>query len=238
MNRRRFLGGAAATTLAPRVLVTPLADGQTVVFKGVERVLTDVIAPSAGEAGHAMAVAALAAILAAGGIMPASEDPGRDRWGRATGAIPWRRADGADTTLQELLLEAGGARVYPQSDDFGLIERCYASELRARTRRVGLWALKRFAPIDANEGRLFRGFQIYEGAIAGATERKGRIYFNFGGDFRIDFTATVRAAAFRRWRERPDLSALAGRRAEVRGHVERINGPSIELLHEKQMRLL
>lgn len=238
MNRRFFLAGAAATTIAPRAAVAPLADGQTVHIGGAERALTDIIAPSVHEIGHDIAARALADILARGELTPPSPEAAKDRWGRQTGAIAWRSRDGAVVSLQELLLEAGGARVHPQSDDFAFIERCFAAEARARVAKAGLWTLRRFAPLNANEGRLVGGFQIYEGAIASASDRKGRVYFNFGADFRTDFTATVRAAAFRRWKTKPDLATLAGKRAEVRGFVERINGPSIELQHEMQLRLL
>lgn len=238
MNRRFFLAGAAATTIAPRAPVAPLADGQTIHLGGAERVLSDIIAPAAHEVGHDIAARALADVLARGGLAPSSSEGKKDRWGRSTGAIGWQSGDGSVDSLQELLLEAGGARVHPQSDDFALIERCFAAEARARTAKAGLWALRRFAPLNANEGPQFSGFQIYEGAIVSASDRKGRVFVNFGADFRSDFTATVRAAAFRRWKSPPELSALAGRRAEVRGYVERINGPSIELKHELQFRLI
>lgn len=241
MNRRRFLFGAAALGAAGPV--RPFMDGQTVIIAGVEHVLTDLIAPSpAPLSGRAEPFADYArvaleeAMLHGAPLAPLSAKT--DRWGRIAGPVRWRVGGGRETTLQEILLAEGAARVAPQSDELQFIERCFAVERAAREGGLGLWSSDAYRIRDAASPENARGFQIYEGAIISAADRNGRVFFNFGADFRSDFTATAAKGAFRRWKKKLDIAMLAGRRAEVRGHVDWINGPSIELKHEMQMRIV
>lgn len=237
MNRRSFLLGAAAAA-------APLSsfDGRSVVLAGREHVLSDIIAPAArlsggNEPASGFASTALNEIIRQGAPFgPALAKT--DRWGRLTGAIGWRTREGRETTLQEMLLAEGAARVAPETDDLAFIERCFAAERAAREARLGLWAFNAWRVRDAAKAEWSRGYQIYAGIIRAASEHGGRIFFNFGDDFRADFTATIAKGAFRRWTHQPDLPSVAGTHVEIRGLVEAINGPSIELLHEMQMRVV
>lgn len=237
MNRRRFLIGAAAVTAAPAASF----DGQSLMIDGREHALTDILAPkrrSGGDDPAADFFAAAISEIVRHGAYSGHASTTTDRWGRVEGAIGWRTGEGRETTLQEMLLSQGAARVAPQSDDRQFIERCFAAERAAREARLGLWRSDAWRILDAAKAEWSRGFQIYAGIIRTATERKSRVFFNFGEDFRSDFTASVARGAFRRWRQNTDLASLAGRRVEVRGYVESINGPSIELAHEMQLRLV
>ncbi len=242
MNRRRFFIGAAAIA-ASRANASPLADGQSVTINGREYVLSDILAPSttpltgAPEPASDFALAIVREAIRRGAPI-ARQNDAADRWGRVTGAVPWRGADGSETTLQETLLLQGAARVAPQTDDLSFIERCMTAEVVARKSRLGLWANAAYRIRDAARGEWANGFQLYSGAIHNAVDRGGRVFFNFAEDYRTDFTATVAASAFRRWEHPVALEACVGKVAEVRGFVERINGPSIELRHEMQLRLI
>ena len=242
MNRRRFLKTAVAAAATPTGNFIPLTDGQSVRIGAREFVLTDIIAPSShsifggADAGANFALAALGRILASGA--PASPPAtARDRWGREMGPARWRLHDGRETTLQELLIGAGAARVAPESDDHDFIARCFAIEDRVRAAGVGLWSEADWRPRDAARAEKSSGYQIYSGVILKAAERGARVFLNFGEDFRTDFTASVRKGDFRRWKRKVETAALAGAAAEIRGYVEAINGPSIELLHEMQLRI-
>lgn len=241
MNRRSFLIAAAA--LGVRVPGRPFVDGQTVIIEGVERVLTDLIAPSPTPlSGRAEPFADYTRVVLEEamrrGAPIVSPSAKADRWGRIEGPFRWRAPGGRETTLQEILLAEGAARVAPQSGDLQFIERCFAAEKAARDSGLGLWSGEAYRIRDASKPEGARGFQIYEGAIVSAADRNGRVFFNFGADFRTDFTATVAKGAFRRWRKELDIATLAGRRAEARGFVDWINGPSIELKHEMQLRIV
>ena len=233
MNRRRFLIAASA---AP---ILPFTDGQTIVNGDHEHMMTDILVPSARamsgsvEPAAAYARAVLAEALVRGAPLPGAG--AADRWGRATGPVAFLIA-GRVTTLQEILLAEGAARVAPQSNDFQFIDRCFAAERIARAAGLGLWADKAYRIRDAARAERSEGFQIYAGAISSASDRRSRVFFNFGDDYQTDFTASVASSAFRRWKRPVDLSSLAGTAAEIRGHVDWINGPSIDLMHELQIR--
>lgn len=136
------------------------------------------------------------------------------------------------------MLAEGAARVSPSTSDLEFLERCFAAETAARAARTGLWARPAWRILDATKSEWRRGWAIYGGVIQRATERNGRIFFNFGEDYRSDFTATARRGAFRRWNGKPELESFDGAAVEVRGEVLSINGPSIELTHQYQMRRL
>lgn len=245
MNRRGFLIAAAAFAggAAPPREVGQFADGRSVFIEGREFALADAIAPAMSPLGGKPEPAAplAAAILESvfgGGARIAGDSERTDRWGRVVGPVGWRRATGEATTLEELLLAEGAARVAPQSDDFGFIARCYAAEDGAREKRLGLWREDAWRVRDAARAEWSDGYQVYRGVIRSASEHGGRVFFNFGKDFRTDFTATAARGAFRRWKNRTPLDAYVGASVEARGLVLRINGPSIKLKHEMQMRVL
>jgi hypothetical protein len=83
-------------------------------------------------------------------------------------------------------------------------------------------------------------FQIVEGRVVEAAEaRSGRIYLNFGDNWREDFTATIEPA------DRPlfdaaglDPLALAGRTIRLRGWIYAFNGPMITLTHPEQVEVV
>ncbi len=240
LDRRRFLIGSTLLAAAP---LRSFADGQSITLGDHEYALTDIVAPSltplsgSPEPDADFARAILREAIARGGPI-ADLVSATDRWGRIKGAIRWKITGGRETTLQEILVAQGAARVAPQSEDFALIDRCFATEEIARESSLGLWARDVYRILDANKPDLADGFQIYEGEVQSAGEHGARVYFNFGGNYREDFTASASRAAFRRWKQKTDLVATVGKRAEVRGIVTQINGPSIELLHEKQLRIL
>lgn len=243
MNRRGLIAGALSLAATGARAAAPFFDGQSVTIGGREHFLSDIVAPSPDvpRAMREYAVDYAAAVFNAAiqrGAPIHSETAPVDRWERLTGPVRWRMPGGRETTLQEILLSQGAARVAPQSDDLDFIDRLYRAEDVARENTLGLWTQSAFRIRDAERGEWSRGFQIYRGVIRAANERNSRIFFNFGADFRTDFTATLSKGALRRWRRKIDYAAAEGRHAEVRGVVERINGPSIELKHEMQLRLI
>ncbi|MEZ5896086.1 MAG: thermonuclease family protein [Parvularculaceae bacterium] len=223
--------------MAATIRRTPdLSDGQTIWLGDAEHVATDIIAPARDASGHELSVAALRAVMA----LPLAEAAGAgapDRWGRKTGPIPLMTADGGVSSVQAELVRRGAARVSPQSDDFAFIGALFALEDEARELKRGLWALTAYRINSAEDTSRMTGFQIYDGVIREAQSRDGRVYFNFGADYRTDFTVTARAAAQKKWRARLAPADYTGARVQVRGEALWINGPSIELRHELQMRI-
>ncbi|MEO1253117.1 MAG: thermonuclease family protein [Pseudomonadota bacterium] len=164
---------------------------------------------------------------------------GPDRWG-VTPVVA--KLAGDALTLQERVVAQGAARVDPQTDDHVLIDRLLHLEDEARKERRGLWRLDDYRVFDAaNAWGAVDGFNLVEGRVEAAAERKGRVYLNFGADYREDFTVTATAGRARRWRagglDLLEIGAL-GARLRARGFVKPINGPSIELRHPKQLEAL
>jgi len=68
---------------------------------------------------------------------------------------------------------------------------------------------------------------------------RGRLYLNFGQDWRTDVTVSVRSAALRTFPpEAREAVHWQGRSVRVRGWVQRYNGPLIEADHPEAIELL
>ncbi len=248
MNRRSALTGAAAALFA-----FPASSGASAVrpkaahaftISGEEFLLTDIIAPidrasSDSEPFARQALAVQQALLAEGDL-DISAMQARDRWGRRAGVAHLRRPGVETAPLQLLLVKEGAARVAPASDSFGCIQSLLEAEDEARHAKRGLWALAAYAPIDANAccQRISPTFHVAHGSVVSAALRGGRIYINFGPDYRTDFTVSVLARTMKKWRTPIDADSVMGRTIEARGHVDFYNGPAIELTHEMQVRFM
>lgn len=247
MNRRGFLAGSASLVVAP-AFATPSSHTAKATAGDRFRVgdedyhLVDIIAPSAYDLhretqpffGKAKAILD---DLIGGNPLDISDVGERNRWG-ARQVLAQRAGD--SITLQERLVALGAARVAPTSDRHDAIDRLLDVEAGARAKRAGLWALRVYRVFDAaNAGGAIGGFHLVEGVVQTAQAGRGRFYLNFGDDFREDFTATAPSRRARTWaRAGLDLETLQGARIRVRGFVDSINGPSIELNHIKAIERL
>ena len=82
-------------------------------------------------------------------------------------------------------------------------------------------------------------YELVEGRVVDAAEVDGRIFLNFGDDWKTDMTATVSPQDARLFEaEAIDLLALGGQRIRVRGWVTWRNGPSISVSHPEQIEVL
>ena len=145
--------------------------------------------------------------------------------------------------LQNELIAKGLARVYSFADNRACVAELLAREAEARTKRLGVWGsyVYRIEPArDAKRlGRLIHSYQLIEGTVVAVGESGGRLYLNFGSDWRTDFTVSIdrknvsdfAAAGI-------DLKSLAGRRLRARGFLAWRGGPMIEATHPEQIELL
>ena len=156
-----------------------------------------------------------------------------DRHGRLLAHV----FDGDGVWMQGEMLRRGMARVYSFADNRAKVADMLAIERDARAARRGIWALRFYAvrtPADA--ARHIDTFQIVEGAVLDAARVRGRVYLNFGADWRTDFTVTMTAKVARLFRNAGrDPLALEGRSIRVRGWLKRFNGPVIEATHPEQI---
>jgi micrococcal nuclease len=145
--------------------------------------------------------------------------------------------------LQEELVGKGLARVYSLPDNRACTAELLAREQEARGKRLGLWSSSAYRIEDAGDakrlGRLIHSYQLIEGTVLNVGEGSSRLYLNFAGDWRSDFTISIArkdAAAFAA--AGLDPPALAGKRVRVRGWLAWRNGPMIEATHPDQIELL
>ena len=81
--------------------------------------------------------------------------------------------------------------------------------------------------------------QLVEGKVLKAARIKGRVYLNFGDDWKTDFTVTIGVPARRMFREAgTDPLSLEGKRIRVRGWLKRYNGPMIAATHPEQIEVV
>jgi len=205
-----------------------------------DHLLTGVAGPDADLHPDAAAAAraALDALIAGQtlSVTPAAEP---DRYDRtpAQAALP----DGRD--LAAALVETGWAMVWPREGQAADFEALFAAEARARRDNAGAWADGVFQVFDPDPNALAQrldGPVIVTGRIVSTGEgRDGRIYLNFGLDWRTDFTL----GATRRARSRFEdtgiaLETLDGAVVRTRGWLYAENGPMIALDHTAQIEIL
>lgn len=159
-----------------------------------------------------------------------------DRHGRRLAHLV--RADGL--WVQAEVVRRGMARVYSFADNRALVRELQALEQAARADGRGIWALDYYRIRSVREAFDAVGsFQLVVGRVLDAAAVNGRVYLNFGKDWRQDFTVSVspgqretfETAAF-------DLLDLEGRWIRVRGWIERYNGPMIEATHPEQIEVV
>lgn len=165
-----------------------------------------------------------------------------DRYGRLMAQV-FVRTDDKRLWLQGEMLRQGHARAYALPGSSDCLDDLVAAEKQAREARLGLWGHASYQIRPANrhwELLRFRStYQLVEGEVLATADVRGRIYLNFGEDWRQDFTITVQPSNRRQFAEAGmDLLALKSRRVLVRGWIERRGGPLIEVYHPAQLEIL
>lgn len=229
-----------ATATVARVLdgdTVELADGRVLRLAGI-RAAKVPMGHAAGE-GWPLADAATAALrrLARGRRLSLAFPARRvDRHGRivAQAGLP----DG--TWLQDALLRRGLARVNTTTDTVARSEAMLAMERDARQAGRGIWAHPRYRVRTRHEVRAHIGsFQIVRAKVRDVARVRGRVYLNFGQDWREDFTVSLTPSVRRRFESAGvDVESYKGRIVRVRGWVESYNGPIIAVTHPQQIEVV
>jgi len=179
--------------------------------------------------------AALAGLVEGRSVTLHSGTTPRDRNGRLLAYLV--RDDGL--WVQQELLRLGWARVYTFADNRRFAAELYEAERAARKAGRGIWSDPYYAVRPADPEILAQDigtFQIVEGRVTDAAEVRGRVFLNFGDDYRSDFTATIppdAAGVFRR--AAFDPLTLQGKVIRVRGYLRDYNGPVIDVTHPEQI---
>jgi micrococcal nuclease len=166
----------------------------------------------------------------------------RDRFNRALAQIYVRRGDTLHWVQAEMV-EAGIARVYSHADNFRATTQLLLLENDARQASRGLWAEASNAVRGTNPDALAQDIgsvQIVAGRVIDATRlSSGRVYLNFGNNYRTDFTVVVESRDMALFEEGGlDLTSLETRNVRVRGWIDEENGPIMRLDHPERIEVL
>ena len=143
-----------------------------------------------------------------------------------SGFEPWPLADEAKAALAELALGRELRLAYG-----GRKTDRHGRALAHLETADGLWV--QGALLGAGLAR------VYTFADNRAAAVRGRIYLNYGADWRRDFTVTLDRDTVQRFKaEGIDPLAYEARRLRVRGWVKSFNGPMIEVTHPEQIEVL
>ena len=159
-----------------------------------------------------------------------------NRYGRALAHL--HRDDGV--WIQQRLLRLGLARVCSFRDNRAVVPAMLAAEATARRARLGIWGnpwYRIWRQEDLHPG--LDGFFLIEGTVLKTAKIRGRVYLNFGKDWRQGFTISISPRDRRIFDKAGfDHTHWPGRRVRVRGWLKHYNGPSIEASHPEQIEIL
>ncbi len=159
-----------------------------------------------------------------------------DRHGRTLAQL----FDAEGGWIQGQLLSRGMARVYSFADNRALVPEMLARESAARAARRGIWADSFYGVRTPEQAaRHIGGFELVEGRVRDVAVVRGRVYLNFGDDWREDFTVTLSPKARRSFEaENIEPEFYRERIVRVRGWLKSFNGPMIEATHPEQIEVI
>ena len=147
--------------------------------------------------------------------------------------------------LQELLVAEGLAWAFSTETSRDLALPLLAFEEQARVAKKGFWGNPLFIvrKHNADIAKDINSFQIFEGEILNVVEKKIYIFFNFGADWKTDFTVRLPLKNVEAFREEGKKGKITfdkykGAKVRVRGWVVDANGPMIELTHPEQWEII
>ncbi len=167
-----------------------------------------------------------------------------DRHGRLVAQVIVGETAAADAVwVQGALVAAGQARAAARSDSRLCAGDLLVLDAEARAGGAGLWRGRHYRVRDAGVpddiSVLLNHFHLVEGTVLSVAERGRRLYLNFGGNYRDDFTVMVEARDYEAFSEAgTDLLGLTGARVRVRGWIRNFNGPMIEVRVPEQIEVL
>jgi endonuclease YncB( thermonuclease family) len=235
-----FVADFACAAEAQGLRAAQIIDGDTIGLSDGRVVrLAGIMAPKPPWAPEPLATAAtriLARLVGERTLGLAPTGAGIDRHGRVLAHV----FDRDGSWLQAELVRRGAVRVDTLPDGRERAGELLRLEAEARAARRGVWASRAFAVRDPETARRYLDrFELVEGRVLKASTVAGRVYLNFGPDWRDDFTVAVPRE------NRPtfsaaglDLRALQGKIIRVRGWIQWRDGPLIEAIHPEQIEVL
>lgn len=180
--------------------------------------------------------AALDRLVAGRTLTLAIADSTPDRYGRLAALA--RLPDGK--LLQQAALEEGLAVARPEAGYIGCMPALIAAEQPARTAGLGVWARLplKAAPPEALASAAGH-FSVVTGRVLTVGSTRRLDYLNFGPVWRQDTTVRVDESGRAALQAHGlDVASLAGREVMLRGDVDLVDGPLIDLRWAEQMEVV
>ncbi|MGE0706141.1 MAG: thermonuclease family protein [Hyphomicrobiaceae bacterium] len=255
----------AAATLACRLEAGPsravaaVIDGDTFrLDDGVEVRLVGTLAPRPGDSGGEMprhswapaeaARAGLTALIAGRSVALAFAEARTDRYGRVLAHVFTKDEQGGDVWVQGRLVETGMTRAMALPDMAACIGELVSREKQARVANLGLWshAAYQVRPADrpTELARYRHSYQLVRGVVERVRQTRGLAIVELASGERPPAPeGRGQRHAFKIiWKRRiaetaglVDINSLTGRNVLVRGWVDVMHGPEIEILTAGQL---
>lgn len=180
---------------------------------------------------------------AGGALRLVETEAGPDRYDRPIVLAMFNR--GAQTVyLDAEMVKAGRAMVWPRPEAAMRSALLYELEAEARSADRGGWGEGGFVirPPDPDPlAQYLDSAQIIEGRVVAVGEaRNGRLYLNFGSNWRTDFTVSLNRQDRERFGQQGlyDPATLDGAHIRVRGWLYDENGPMIHVASPAQIEII
>lgn len=179
-----------------------------------------------------------------------------DRYGKLLAQVYVEPEGGEREWLQGAMVRAGLAVTYSVADNRACARELMEVERGAKERQQGFWRNGLFRIRNASDATLLLGlvntYQIVKGVVTTVAEVGGRVYVNFGANYRDDFTLAIEkkdrsafagapgalASVARGKRGEAGLEELKGKRVQARGWIQVSNGPMIAVTHPEQIEVV
>jgi len=149
------------------------------------------------------------------------------------------------TWVQGALVKGGFAYVSSGELNRDMVMPLYRYERVARRAKIGIWSNPLFkvrSPFEVHKD--INSFQIVEGKpIERTTDRDNTIFLHFDRDHNKDFTVAIREGSRQAFDdpvngENFKFNSLVNRVVRVRGWVDSLEGPMIEVTHPEQLEIV
>lgn len=146
------------------------------------------------------------------------------------------------TWVNAALVKQGWAHVYTFPDNQLHGDALLPLENIARASKSGIWALPRWKIIDAEvccKDEEIGRFELVRGKVIKVIPVDGRVYLNFGRDWKTDFTVMIGKKDVKRFKKQKiDPESYLGKTVLVRGFTAPVNGVMIRVTHPQQLEVL
>jgi hypothetical protein len=211
-----------------------LADGRATHLEGIR--LPAGAADRAPQVFADQALGLINTLVHRGPLTLTAVPPKEDRYDRVRGQL----FNGDGTWVQRALVQKGLARVALAPDRVECATELYEAETKARAAHLGIWSLPAYAVRTPDTvGHDIGLFQIVQGVVRTAELKGGRSYIDFGDDWRTDFTVVVDPVDMPNFRRLGvDPRAYVGQTLRVRGIVQSLDGPEIEVATPQSVEII